>query len=218
MAITPDNEGLRCAPHPSCPLCGAGCDRVVEGVRDRVYSAPGTWSIRECVPCGVAWLDPRPYPEDVPKLYAGYHTHAPAPPREPASFRDRLRRGYLHFALGYRGGSAVLGAVAACLPALKDVIAGSALWLPARPGGRLLDVGCGSGTLLRAMRDLGWSVQGLEPDAEAARVAREAHGLDVRVGTLDGPEFRDAPFDAITAHHVIEHVADPIAFLREAAS
>ncbi|MEK7467575.1 MAG: class I SAM-dependent methyltransferase [Planctomycetota bacterium] len=218
MAITSENEGLRCEPRPACPLCGAGRDPLFTGLRDRIYSAPGAWSIRECVPCGVAWLDPLPAPEDVPRLYAGYHTHAAVPPRDPRSLRERIRRGYLRVALGYPGGNVGFGALAACVPALKDVIAGSALWLPARQGGRLLDVGCGSGTLIRAMRELGWVVQGLEPDAEAAKVAREVHGLEVHVGTLDGPEFRDTPFDALTAHHVIEHVPDPAAFLREAAA
>ncbi|MCE9582622.1 MAG: class I SAM-dependent methyltransferase [Planctomycetes bacterium] len=213
-----ENEGVRCEPAPGCPLCGVEGNQALAEARDRVYEAPGKWLVRECAGCRVAWLDPRPVPEEIGKLYAGYHTHAAAPVRAASSFRERIRRGFLRVAWGYPGGNVLLGAFAACVPALRDVIGGSALWLPAKPSGRLLDVGCGSGTLLRSMRELGWEVAGLEPDPEAARVAKETHGLEVRVGTLDGPEFRDRGFDAITAHHVIEHVADPAAFLREAAS
>jgi SAM-dependent methyltransferase len=58
------------------------------------------------------------------------------------------------------------------------------------------------------MRDLGWKVRGLEPDAQAVSVAR-AHGLDVIEGTVESSlRDRDA-YDVITMSHVIEHVVDP---------
>ena len=65
------------------------------------------------------------------------------------------------------------------------------------------------------MRDHGWQVQGVEPDPDAARVARERLGLDVATGTLEAAALPAASVDAITLHHVIEHVPDPVALLRE---
>jgi SAM-dependent methyltransferase len=82
----------------------------------------------------------------------------------------------------------------------------------------LLDVGCGDGTYLRTMRDLGWEVRGLEPDAQAASVAR-ARGLDVIEGPVESSlRDRDA-YDVITMTHVIEHVVVPaqaLAVVRDA--
>lgn len=71
--------------------------------------------------------------------------------------------------------------------------------------GRLLDVGCGTGTFLHAMQLSGWQVNGLEPDADARAVAKTMYGLTVHPSaelfTLE-PES----FNAITLWHVLEHV------------
>jgi SAM-dependent methyltransferase len=72
----------------------------------------------------------------------------------------------------------------------------------------LLDVGAGNGAFLRRMRDLGWDVMGHETDPVAAEVVRRA-GIPCAEGPLDGAEL-GASFDAITMHHVIEHVHDPV--------
>ena len=76
------------------------------------------------------------------------------------------------------------------------------------PGGRVLDVGCGNGGFLVFMRELGWSVEGIDPDREAVARACEA-GANARVGTADQLGAEDAAYDAITLHHVIEHIHDP---------
>lgn len=84
---------------------------------------------------------------------------------------------------------------------------------PAQPGARLLDVGCGNGSFLDQMRQLGWAVVGIEPDAGAVAVAKTG-GLEVHQGLLDGGFAATAPFDAITLGHVVEHLHDPAGTLR----
>src|SRR6267143_2159558 len=100
------------------------------------------------------------------------------------------------------------------VPPLWDAFAREARFLPASPGGILLDVGCGEGSFLRRMGELGWRVVGLEPDPRAAAVARSSTGADVIEGPVEGTDLGRARFDAITMIHVIEHVRDPIAALR----
>jgi SAM-dependent methyltransferase len=80
------------------------------------------------------------------------------------------------------------------------------------PPYRALDVGCGNGSFLESMRRLGWMVEGQEWDPRAAEAARE-RGLTVHVGPLDELDIR---VDLVTMRHVLEHVADPVAFLRAA--
>lgn len=72
--------------------------------------------------------------------------------------------------------------------------------------GRALDVGCGSGKFLRALKQSGWEVAGLELNDDTATGARNIQGLLVET-SLDA--FSDASFDLITITHVLEHSRDP---------
>jgi SAM-dependent methyltransferase len=87
--------------------------------------------------------------------------------------------------------------------------------IPLPEGKRVLDVGCGGGYFLRIARMLGATVEGIEPSAHGAAVARKA-GLEVFNGTLR--EYlgsrSDARFDIITSNHVVEHMPDPVETLR----
>lgn len=92
-----------------------------------------------------------------------------------------------------------------------------------RPGQRLLDVGCGPGTITAdlAERVAPGRTTGLDAEAtvlaEAAAVTAE-RGLttvDFVTGDVHALEFDDATFDVVHAHQVLQHVADPVAALRE---
>src|SRR4051794_23732651 len=63
------------------------------------------------------------------------------------------------------------------------------------------------------MRELGWSAEGSDPDPQAIARACEA-GIDARVSTTDQLGAQDGVYDAITLHHVIEHIHDPARALR----
>jgi ubiquinone/menaquinone biosynthesis C-methylase UbiE len=87
-----------------------------------------------------------------------------------------------------------------------------------RAGGRLLDVGCGTGDFLSEMQQQrGWSVMGLEPARHAARYAHDEEGLSVLAGVLNQAPLADQSFDAITFWDVLEHVYHPRAVIAEAA-
>jgi SAM-dependent methyltransferase len=80
-------------------------------------------------------------------------------------------------------------------------------------GGKHLDVGSGTGEVLDAARERGWTTQGVEPERTAAAMARE-RGLDVIVATLDESGLPERSFDLVTAFHVLEHIPDSRSFLR----
>lgn len=78
--------------------------------------------------------------------------------------------------------------------------------------GRILDVGCWTGSFLASARARGWVVNGVEPSAWAVERAR-ARGVDVVHGLLEDVEFDAETFEAIVLCDVIEHVVDPMATL-----
>lgn len=85
-----------------------------------------------------------------------------------------------------------------------------------KSGGALLDVGTGVGALLHVARESGFAVRGVELSSWASRFARDEKGLDVICGTLEEAAFRAETFDVVVVNHVLEHVPDPAALLREA--
>lgn len=206
-----------------CPVCGAPGAPLYEGLRDRLFGAPGVWRMARCggPECGLLWLDPPPDEDALERAYQSYYTHASPSGPEPSPLLSIWRRAqaeYLASRFGYAsaGGASGrwLGRLVPLLPGRRESLDASIMLLPARPGGRVLDVGCGSGAMLERLRDLGWRVQGVDPDPRAAAVAGH-RGIPVHTGTLEEAAFEDGAFDAIIMNHVIEHVPDPHRLLGE---
>lgn len=190
---------------------------------DRLFGVSGKWDVRQCdsPDCGMLWLDPTPVDEDLPLLYASYYTHHGSESAKTLLGRwvARMTAAHLHSALGYDSGlpdwMATIGSLMVRLhPMWKSTVEASVFHLHARPCGHLLEVGCGSGSALRSMKEKGWNAVGLDFDEEAVCNARSM-GLDVRLGQLSDQGFPEGSFDAIVMGHVIEHVPDPAALLKE---
>jgi SAM-dependent methyltransferase len=81
--------------------------------------------------------------------------------------------------------------------------------------GLALEIGCGDGWMLRALRAHGWRVIGTERARESAAFAAGVNRLPVFVG---GPAaLRTARFDVIVLFQVLEHLAEPTDTLAECA-
>jgi len=83
-------------------------------------------------------------------------------------------------------------------------------------GGKLLDVGCASGAFLRCAADAGWDVTGVEPAQVLYSKAKEklADRGKVICATLQEASLPIACFNAVTLWDVLEHVPDPIEFMK----
>jgi SAM-dependent methyltransferase len=83
--------------------------------------------------------------------------------------------------------------------------------------GRALDVGCGSGGLTIALAQLGWEVEGVEWDPQAAERARITSGRVVRLGDFRQLDLPVGVFDLIVLNHVFEHFDAPCVALGRVA-
>ena len=89
------------------------------------------------------------------------------------------------------------------------------------PQTRLLDIGSGPGTITADLARRVAHVTAVEqtPDALAlttAEIERQGlGGVEGVVGDIHGLPFADDTFDVVHAHQVLQHVADPVAALRE---
>jgi SAM-dependent methyltransferase len=81
----------------------------------------------------------------------------------------------------------------------------------------LLDVGCGSGAVLRIAADRGADVTGIDAaPALVAHARRRVPGSRVEVGDIQFLPFEDASFDVVTGFNSFQYAADRAAALREA--
>ena len=141
--------------------------------------------IRCCTGCGLVFLSPQPSREELELYYtSGYRKEFLEPPVA-ERHRNDLDAAYLR--------------VQRLLPRL-------------RPETRLLEVGCGFGAFLYAVRPYVREVMGVEPDATARSWIKQTLGLKMLEKIPPAGSGQEA-FDLVVSFHVLEHVPDPVAFL-----
>jgi SAM-dependent methyltransferase len=188
----------------ACSTCGAVECRTLYVGREHEYDNTTTaeFPMVVCTGCGLVRLNPRPDVTELDRIYPpeyyAYHLVAEGHDGSAPSLGQRLKT----FMYQRR------------LEALLRRLG--------KPGAiRLLDIGCADGRLLdwyKGSRQGGrLETYGIEMSAEAAEAARR-RGHQVVTGRFElDTELPTGHFDLILASHVIEHVADPVAFARRAA-
>ncbi len=81
-------------------------------------------------------------------------------------------------------------------------------------GGAILDVGCGVGQVVGRLAADGFAARGVDICAPAVERAREA-GLACDIYNGSSLPFPDSSFSSVGAFNVLEHVAEPVALIRE---
>lgn len=87
-------------------------------------------------------------------------------------------------------------------------------WVNPGTGERVLDIGCFTGDLLKALSDRGADVYGLELQQEAVDIANAQLGGRVFHADVHGTRFPAGPYDIVTMMGLIEHVLDPRALIK----
>lgn len=202
-----------------CKLCSIKGEILYRGLKDIIGTIEGSWNIYKCPECHFLWLDPMPTKEDIHLAYVEYPTHSTCL-KSDLSFKDRIKAGYLSWRYGYRNDKIsafdkLMGLFLYLVP-IKRV--SSDFWFKSlkdmKSKGRLLDIGCGGGDLVKLMQQWGWQAEGIEPDYMAVKNAR-LKGLKIHHGDFLEYDFKDNTFDAILSSHVFEHIFEPVDFLKK---
>jgi 2-polyprenyl-6-hydroxyphenyl methylase/3-demethylubiquinone-9 3-methyltransferase len=87
----------------------------------------------------------------------------------------------------------------------------------------LIDVGCGGGLMAEPLARLGFAVTGIDPSAQNITAARRhaeqsSLAIDYRAGAVEDEAAAGRRYDVVLALEVIEHTADPDAFLAAAVA
>lgn len=179
-----------------CPLgCGVSDEVVLTG-RDLLHDLPGEYTVVKCNSCGLMRTNPRPTPEAIGTYYPDdYGPYLGTQIRQTKPMR-------------YSGLKRLRSLVA------KRAIDFNITRLPTIANGRMLELGCASGSYLHKMAGQGWQVQGIEFSEKAAQNAMQL-GYPVHAGSLETAPRPDEPFDLIVGWMVLEHLHDPIGCLKK---
>ena len=163
-----------------CPVCHSEEQTLFLRVRDHFLSGED-FNISHCTACGFRFVTPRPGADEIGRYYQSeeYISHD-------TGRKNLITRIYTiarYFSI--RGKFRIV----------KSRLA----------GGKILDIGCGTGEFLRYCKSKGFSVTGVEPNEKARSFARDQNDIPVS-DDLAGVFEKDETFDCITMWHVLEHV------------
>jgi SAM-dependent methyltransferase len=205
----------------ACPSChSTKLATIISQAKELYNGMPDRFDVVKCELCEFVFTNPRPTPATMSYFYpqaAGYYR--PAPARKLShGFSQQILRVLLARDFGYthlmpKGTAPRWLALGAGPMRYKILLQHTPRFVE---GGRLLDIGCASGTYLTYMRDLGWKeLYGVEMNAECVRNAREKHGLsNVIQGVIEDLPYADRFFDVVNLSMTLEHCYDPLMALR----
>jgi 2-polyprenyl-3-methyl-5-hydroxy-6-metoxy-1,4-benzoquinol methylase len=195
-------EGLLVQERVPCNNCGRlDAEEIAQGVdHEYPHTSPDTFRVVRCA-CGLVYLNPRPVVGELDRIYPDdYYAYQIVEQRlqRPKGRPSTLRRFMEDRAIGR------LRACAAGVARSEGPL-------------RILDVGCGDGTVLNQWRAAlagqgEVSTHGVEMNEKAAEIAR-AQGHEITAARIEACNLPEAAFDLAYSFHVIEHVEDPASFM-----
>jgi SAM-dependent methyltransferase len=183
------------------------CDHCSARDAAAVMRRPDELTVCECPRCGLAFLNPRPTPDRIARLYdEEYFAKLDADARAPGALADDA----IGYATYHDPAEAALRATI-MRQRLRWILS---LQAPTSSP-RILEIGCATGEFAAEAQRMGVAVTGIDIAAAPIRRAQERYpGIDFRVANAAGVARTSERFDAVVAFEVIEHVISPKDFLQ----
>ena len=177
----------------ACDLCGSGSYRVVMQKRAVIYDR--VFDVVRCNGCGLVFVNPRLPDDEIGALYDEDYYYGRGFDRT-TCYKGNDRRSPEDLAAEYR-----------------DVVDTLASAYGSLDGAKVLDVGCGTGGLVRTLRTAGAQAFGVDSSPAAMQACAE-NGTPT-LPSLERMLEDGETFDIVVAMEVIEHALSPKAFLLE---
>ncbi|MDD4394788.1 MAG: class I SAM-dependent methyltransferase [Bacteroidales bacterium] len=163
-----------------CPICHSSQISEFKNIKD-YFLTQEDFTVARCEHCGFLFLNPRPDKAAIAPYYKSeaYFSHSDGRKGLIARMYQIVR----HFNIRNK----------------------YKLINKYKKSGKILDIGCGTGDVLAYFSANNWQIEGVEPDADARKVAQEKNHFTPHQ-EADLKNFPDASFDVITMWHVMEHV------------
>jgi SAM-dependent methyltransferase len=181
-----------------CKICGNSDTLIVYNAREMMFGLGGSFSYTECQECYCLQLED--VPEDMSQFYPfNYYSFSSRDSK--SSIVEYLKAKRDHY-LVYKQG--LIGRILASqIPNVKMQILED---VSISKDSKILDVGCGSGGLLKELSRLGfYNMSGVDPYLE--QEIDYGNGLKIYKKSIH--EVSDSQ-DLIMFHHSFEHLADPL--------
>lgn len=165
-------------------------------VHDRLHHVRGNWAFIRCTRCHSLRLQPFPLLDEIPGFYPPVYSFRPD-----SASGSRVKRLLTRLEYHFFYGPQYRAQTRAVLRGIR--------WRGER-GLRLLDVGCGPGLRLRAFKQRGFDVHGIDMQTEVIEYVKKEIGVDATVDSIESlcDRFAPASFDVITAFYLLEHIPD----------
>ena len=175
----------------SCLVCGSTDLAVLFSAKDHLVSGKN-FVLKRCSACGFTFTADPPDEKDIAKFYLSedYISHSD----KKQSLTDRV----YHLARNYM------------LRKKYNLVRK----VSGRKTGTLVDIGSGTGYFADYMNGNGWNVKGIELSEHAREYSISRFSLTV-VSPSEVTEIKDGSVDCVTLWHVLEHLYDPVMWLKE---
>jgi 2-polyprenyl-3-methyl-5-hydroxy-6-metoxy-1,4-benzoquinol methylase len=162
-----------------CPLCKSGLFLHQTEIKDFAVSKENFMLCR-CSGCNLTFTNPRPKEDKIKPYYdfPEYYSHEDKAKNIIQFVYQKIR----NYAVGQK------------VKLFESLI----------PKGRILDYGCGTGDVLKALQDKDWKITGIEPNEKARKIANSKTNKQVfkNIEEIENQK----KYDIISLFHVLEHI------------
>jgi 2-polyprenyl-3-methyl-5-hydroxy-6-metoxy-1,4-benzoquinol methylase len=204
-----------------CVYCDAKLEennRTIESKDWAFGVSEDSWRHLICITCNSLILSPRPKKEYIGRAYESYYTHAGK-----KTIINKIKDTIVNAVIK---NESQIKNKKRCSPwgmsniiyiLFRRFIYISPDWryiINSESKGNFLDVGCGSGRVVKLAKENGWNAYGIEADLKAVENAKLTN-INVSHGFAESVGDYKNEFDLIYCSHVIEHVYEPKKFISD---
>ena len=182
-----------------CDICNSLNYKLLFKTKDIQFENNGQFDIVKCENCGLIYLNPRPTKKEIEKYYP--KEYKPYQSKDEKSEKSRKTSNIFYKVMRFLAGKKSITGINEIFDKILE--------------GKVLDLGCGSGELLKELKEKGFECYGVEMDKNAVEICRKNNLKVIQGDIQEYIKKINAKFDVIILSHVLEHLYNPSFVIRE---